>query len=104
MVEAVLAGLERSPLPPAHQIEGILAAHHARRFQLPAHPQRGRARRQIDKGLRFRPEGRKNQPSRHARRQQEQEQEKRPQDARGAGTLSSSRLSAAHHALLSTLL
>ena len=30
MVEAVLAGFQLSPLPAAHQIEGELAAHHAR--------------------------------------------------------------------------
>jgi hypothetical protein len=80
--------LQRSPLPPAHQIEGKLAAHHARRFQLPAHPQRGRARRQLDKGLlRLRPEGYKNQPGRRARRQASKQGQKKPQRAPAPETL-----------------
>ena len=105
MVEAILAGLERSPLPPAHQIKGILAAHHARRFQLPPNLYRGRARRQLDKGLPLRPVWQKNQPGQRARRnRQKREDNQRPQDSLSArDPFPSSRPFARRHSLLLTL-
>jgi hypothetical protein len=103
MIESVLAGLERSPPHPAHQVESILAAHHTRCFQLLAHLYRRGARRQIDKSLRLRPEGRKNQPRKRAC-PNEQQDEKGPKHPRRARTLLSSvRSSAARHSLLLTL-
>ena len=89
MVEQVNPRLQFSAPKPAHQIERVPAAHHARRLQHAPNGHNGRARRHIHEGLRLRPVRSKHQPCHGPRR--EQGQQKQPQqEATNAGTLFSS--------------
>ena len=85
MIEAVLAGPERSQLPVAQYIEGVAAAHNAGRLQLLADPRSGRPRRYLDKGLRIRSEGRNHHPG-HRGRSKQRCKKSRQQEPRRART------------------